>query len=81
MGSVLSFYLRIFVGGDLWVLYYENATKKVHCLDGSGKTPAAFTPEKVTGKRGHVHDAMQGGLCYWTTSQSFNFPVIPGRCT
>ncbi|GMH38373.1 hypothetical protein BSKO_06257 [Bryopsis sp. KO-2023] len=39
------------IGGDAFVLYYEAATKKVHCKLGCGKSPQGLTMEAVR-KRG-----------------------------
>ena len=33
------------IGGDVWILYYEAKTGKVHALNGSGKSPANLTRE------------------------------------
>ncbi|XP_077551352.1 scoloptoxin SSD14-like [Haemaphysalis longicornis] len=33
------------VGGDCFIIYYDARTKKVGCVDGSGRSPAALTPE------------------------------------
>lgn len=33
------------IGGDVWILYYEAATKTVHALNGSGHSPRALTRE------------------------------------
>lgn len=35
-------------GGDAWILYYDNKTKKVHCLCGQGKTPELFTQTNIS---------------------------------
>lgn len=33
------------LGGDVWMLYYEAATGKVHALNGSGRSPAELKRE------------------------------------
>jgi gamma-glutamyltranspeptidase/glutathione hydrolase len=35
------------VGGDLFVMYWDNKAKKLYALNASGWTPAAFTPENL----------------------------------
>jgi hypothetical protein len=37
------------LGGDAFLLYYEAASKKVHCLLGAGKAPAGLTLDVVRG--------------------------------
>jgi gamma-glutamyltranspeptidase/glutathione hydrolase len=36
------------LGGDLFAIVWDPATGKLHGLNGSGRAPAALTPEKVT---------------------------------
>lgn len=38
------------LGGDMFCLYYDNTTRKVTCINGSGKSPATLTLEKVREK-------------------------------
>jgi gamma-glutamyltranspeptidase/glutathione hydrolase len=35
------------VGGDIFVLYYEAATRRVHFLNGAGRSGSRATPEEV----------------------------------
>src|SRR4051794_26727589 len=39
------------IGGDLFLLYYESKTKRLHALNGSGRTPNASSIEKVRAAR------------------------------
>ncbi|XP_077491805.1 glutathione hydrolase-like YwrD proenzyme [Amblyomma americanum] len=45
------------VGGDCFALYYDSRTKKVHCVDGSGRSPADLTLEQV-----QCHSRVEGPL-------------------
>ena len=36
------------LGGDVFVLYYQASTRKVFALNGSGRSPAALTLERLT---------------------------------
>jgi len=35
------------IGGDCFILYHENASGKLHALNGSGRSPAAATVEAI----------------------------------
>ncbi len=38
------------LGGDAFALYYEASSRKVHALNGSGRAPAALTPELLASR-------------------------------
>ncbi|CAN8014119.1 unnamed protein product, partial [Ixodes persulcatus] len=38
------------VGGDCFCLFYDASKKKVHCIDGSGRSPAMLTLELLLSK-------------------------------
>jgi len=42
------------LGGDFFGLFYEGATGRVHCLNGSGWSPASSSLEKTLSNHGHV---------------------------
>ena len=48
-GPLLQCCLPAGLGGDAFLLYYEAASKKVHCLLGAGKAPAELTLDVVRG--------------------------------
>ena len=35
------------LGGDMFCLYYDSKTRKVSCVNGSGKSPQALTRDRV----------------------------------
>lgn len=49
------------LGGDIWILYHEAATSRVHCLNGSGGAPRSATPEEYQ-RRGHTRVPAKGPL-------------------
>jgi gamma-glutamyltranspeptidase/glutathione hydrolase len=49
------------IGGDVWILYYEAATSRIHCLNGSGGAPQLATPEEY-GRRGYTQVPARGPL-------------------
>jgi gamma-glutamyltranspeptidase/glutathione hydrolase len=57
------------LGGDCFALYYEGATGKLTALNGSGRAPAALTPDLVR-SRGVTDMALAGALTV----------TVPGAC-
>ena len=60
------------LGGDCFLLYFEPEEKKVHALNGSGRSPAALTAERVRADCSvtddempllHVHAITVPGAC------------------
>ncbi|WP_176595026.1 MULTISPECIES: gamma-glutamyltransferase family protein [Sphingobium] len=49
------------VGGDIWMLYYDAATARVHCLNGSGGAPRTATPEEFA-RRGLSQIPVKGPM-------------------
>ncbi|MET7998929.1 gamma-glutamyltransferase family protein [Amycolatopsis sp. NPDC005232] len=49
------------LGGDIWILYFDAATSRVHCLNGSGGAPRSATPEEYA-RRGHTRVPVKGPL-------------------
>lgn len=49
------------LGGDIWILYFDAATSRVHCLNGSGGAPQSATPEEYA-RRGHARVPAKGPL-------------------
>lgn len=49
------------IGGDLWILYHDAATSRVHCLNASGGAPRAATVEEYA-RRGHRQVPAKGPL-------------------
>lgn len=49
------------IGGDLFAIVYDAATKKVYALDASGRAPAAATPEEFA-RRGITEMPGEGVL-------------------
>ncbi|KAL1466532.1 hypothetical protein MTO96_042664 [Rhipicephalus appendiculatus] len=41
------------IGGDCFAMYYDACTKKVRCVDGCGRSPAALMLELVESKSPH----------------------------
>uniref|UniRef100_A0A1S4KSR7 Uncharacterized protein n=2 Tax=Ixodes scapularis TaxID=6945 RepID=A0A1S4KSR7_IXOSC len=69
------------VGGDCFCLFYDASKKKVHCIDGSGRSPAALTLELLLSKGfGTSVEARSKGLlatvpgavkCWFDTIRAF----------
>ncbi len=58
------------VGGDLFMIYWDNKAKKVYALNASGWSPAGWTPEtfkakNVTGLRGIWSVTVPGVVAGW----------------
>ncbi|GGJ67115.1 gamma-glutamyltransferase family protein [Streptomyces brasiliensis] len=49
------------LGGDIWILYFDAATSRVHCLNGSGGAPRSATVEEYA-RRGHTRVPAKGPL-------------------
>ena len=49
------------LGGDVWILYYEAATSRVHCLNGTGGAPRLATPDEYA-RRGYTQMPQKGPL-------------------
>ena len=49
------------LGGDIWILYFDAATSRVHCLNGSGGASRRATPKEFT-RRGHTRVPTKGPL-------------------
>ncbi|MCP4432377.1 MAG: gamma-glutamyltransferase [Gammaproteobacteria bacterium] len=43
------------IGGDCFILYHQASTGKLHAINGSGRSPAAATPQVI---RDRGHDSM-----------------------
>ncbi|NNE62655.1 MAG: gamma-glutamyltransferase [Gammaproteobacteria bacterium] len=43
------------IGGDCFILYHEASSGKLHAINGSGRSPAAATPQAI---RDRGHDSM-----------------------
>ncbi|KAH8694160.1 gamma-glutamyltranspeptidase [Talaromyces proteolyticus] len=50
------------IGGDMFCLYYDSATRQVHALNGSGRSPASITLDAVRRKLGVSPDATDGAI-------------------
>ncbi|KAL3169409.1 hypothetical protein MRX96_016510 [Rhipicephalus microplus] len=48
------------LGGDCFALYYNAQEKQVHCVDGSGSSPAALTLELAESR--YLHQKQMYGL-------------------
>lgn len=49
------------LGGDIWILYFDAATSRIHCLNGSGGAPRVATPGEYA-RRGHTRVPAKGPL-------------------
>ena len=47
------------LGGDMFCLYYDAATKKVHCINGSGKSPSGLDLDVVRKAHPVMNDSNQ----------------------
>jgi gamma-glutamyltranspeptidase/glutathione hydrolase len=65
------------IGGDCFILYHEAASNTLHGLNGSGRAPAAATPQAIRGRghtrmpeRGLLSVTVPGAVHAWETALS-----------
>lgn len=65
------------LGGDLFLLFYEAKTGRVHCLNGTGRAPRLATPDvvrsrgfKVMPMRGPLSVTVPGAVAAWEAARS-----------
>lgn len=61
-------------GGDMFSLYYEASSKKVHGINGSGRSPAAATLERVKADLNIGPDSPRRGI----PAASIHSVTVPG---
>jgi gamma-glutamyltranspeptidase/glutathione hydrolase len=64
------------IGGDMFCLFYDVKTKKVHALNGSGRAGAKASPEQMRKDLGIA--AGQNGTIPMTSVHSVTVPGAPG---
>jgi gamma-glutamyltranspeptidase/glutathione hydrolase len=61
------------IGGDCFALFYEAPTSRVTALNGSGRTPAALTLQRVNKESGVIHPSSLPPYHPYTIT-------VPGAC-
>ena len=62
------------LGGDMFCLYYDAAERRVHCINGSGRSPAGLTEDVL---REHYPDG-RGGVDAARFRDSPHSVTVPG---